>query len=45
MPIRNLLNTDFCHELDHLEGILFTEKASRMLTPEELQELGVTEED
>ena len=35
----------FCHELDHLEGILFTEKATRMLTPEELQELGVTEED
>ena len=35
----------FCHELDHLEGILFTEKAIRMLTPEELENLGVTEED
>ena len=35
----------FCHELDHLEGILFTEKAIRMLTPEELEQLGVTEED
>lgn len=26
----------FCHELDHLEGVVFTELASRMLTPEEL---------
>ena len=31
----------FCHELDHLEGTLFTTKVSRMLTPEELQEAGV----
>lgn len=30
----------FCHELDHLEGTLFTTKASRMLTPEELQGAG-----
>lgn len=30
----------FCHELDHLEGTLFTSKASRMLTPEELQGAG-----
>lgn len=27
----------FCHELDHLEGILFTQRAERMLTPEELR--------
>lgn len=27
----------FCHELDHLDGTLFTTKATRMLTPEELQ--------
>lgn len=27
----------FCHELDHLEGHLFTEKCERMLTEEELQ--------
>lgn len=27
----------FCHELDHLEGILFTQRAKRMLTPEELR--------
>ena len=26
----------FCHELDHLEGILFTERAERMLDPDEL---------
>lgn len=26
----------FCHELDHLDGIVFTSKAERMLTDEEL---------
>ncbi len=26
----------FCHELDHLEGILFTQRAIRMLEPDEL---------
>lgn len=30
----------FCHELDHLEGTLFTSLATRMLTPEELQGAG-----
>ena len=24
----------FCHELDHLDGILFIDKATRMLAPE-----------
>lgn len=27
----------FCHELDHLEGIVFTSKAERMLSDEELE--------
>ena len=27
----------FCHELDHLEGIVFTSRAERMLTTEELE--------
>jgi len=27
----------FCHELDHLDGVIFTTKAERMLTEEELQ--------
>ncbi len=27
-----------CHEIDHLEGILFTDKAERLLTPDELRE-------
>lgn len=26
----------FCHEIDHLDGILFTERAQRMLSPEEI---------
>lgn len=32
----------FCHEIDHLEGVLFTSKSERMLTEEEL-ESGVIE--
>ena len=28
----------FCHEIDHLEGILFTSKCSRMLDPEEISQ-------
>lgn len=28
----------FCHEIDHLDGIVFTSKCERMLTEEELQE-------
>lgn len=27
----------FCHELDHLEGILFTKWADKLYTPEELE--------
>ena len=27
----------FCHEIDHLNGILFTSLAERMLTEEEIQ--------
>ena len=29
----------FCHEIDHLDGVLFVDKASHMLTPEELEDL------
>ena len=34
----------FCHEVDHIDGIMFTELASRMLTDEEL-ETGSWQED
>ncbi len=27
----------FCHEIDHLEGVVFTSKCERMLTEEELE--------
>ena len=27
----------FCHEIDHLDGIIFTEKCERMLTDDELK--------
>ena len=27
----------FCHEIDHLEGVVFTSRADRMLTDEELE--------
>lgn len=29
----------FCHEIDHLDGTLYTDKAVHMLTPEEMKEL------
>lgn len=32
----------FCHEIDHLDGIVFTSKCERMLTDEEL---GLTEDE
>ena len=28
----------FCHEIDHLEGVLFTSKCSRMLEPDEISQ-------
>jgi len=28
-----------CHEIDHLDGVIYKDKASRMLTPEELEEM------
>ena len=36
----------FCHEIDHLDGILFVDKADHMLTEEELEALrGDSDED
>lgn len=32
-----LLAQAFCHEIDHLDGILYTDIAERMLTPDELE--------
>ena len=32
-----LITRCFCHELDHLDGIIYTEKMERFLTPEELE--------
>ena len=29
----------FCHEIDHLDGTLFTDNAVRMLSPEEIEEI------
>lgn len=34
-----LIARAFCHELDHLDGHIYTEIAERMLTEEELQKL------
>lgn len=35
---RGLTARAFCHEIDHLDGILFIDKATRMLSPEELEQ-------
>ena len=34
-----LLARCFCHEIDHLNGILYSDVCERMLTPEEIKEL------
>jgi len=40
ITVDEFLATVFCHELDHLDGILYLDKATnvRSITPEELQE-------
>ncbi|HCR43817.1 MAG TPA: peptide deformylase [Ruminococcaceae bacterium] len=35
----DLLARAFCHEIDHLDGILFPSRASRMLTVDEIKEI------
>ncbi len=40
-----LLARAFCHELDHLNGILYNEVVDRMLTPAELEKLSEGELD
>ena len=37
-----LLARALCHEIDHLDGVLYVDKASRMLTPEEMEEIAET---
>lgn len=29
----------FCHEIEHLDGIIYTDRAERMLTPDEVEEM------
>lgn len=36
---KELLAKAFCHELDHLDGIIFKQVAKRMLTKEECEEM------
>jgi peptide deformylase len=39
-----LLAVASCHEIDHLDGILFIKHATHMLTPEELKKMESSEE-
>ena len=39
-----LLAKAFCHELDHLDGILYSDVATKMLTPEEIRRMNREEE-
>ena len=39
MTGEGLLARAFCHVIDHLNGIVFTTRASHMLTPEELEQM------
>ena len=36
---KELLAKAFCHEIDHLNGIIFKQVTVRMLTPEEIEEM------
>lgn len=40
-----LIARAFCHEIDHLNGVLYDEKAERMLFPEEIEKLNAGELD
>lgn len=40
-----LIARGFCHEIDHLDGHLYTEKVERFLTEEELEELYESDND
>ena len=35
----------FCHEIDHLDGHMYTEIAEKMLTPEELEQMEAESDD
>ena len=35
----------FCHEIDHLDGHMYTEIAEKMLTPEELEQMVAESDD
>lgn len=35
----------FCHEIDHLSGVLFDMRAERLLTPEEIQAMSAAEDE
>lgn len=39
---RELLARAFCHEIDHLNGVVFKERVERMLTPKEIEEMNAT---
>ncbi|MBC8585720.1 peptide deformylase [Youxingia wuxianensis] len=38
LQAQDYLAVAVCHELDHLDGVLFVDKADRMLDPDELEE-------
>lgn len=38
LTAEDYLAVAICHELDHLDGVLFTDRADRMLSPEELED-------
>lgn len=40
-----LMARAFCHEIDHLDGILFDAKAVRLISPEELAEMQAEDEE
>ncbi|MBQ7254882.1 MAG: peptide deformylase [Oscillospiraceae bacterium] len=45
MEGEELMARAICHELDHLDGHIYTEIAERMLTPEELDKIAAGDEE
>ena len=43
MTGQDLLARAFCHEIDHLNGVLYTEYVDRLFTPEEIQNMAEEE--
>jgi len=45
MEAEGFLAVAFCHEIDHLDGVLYIDKMTRELTEEEIEALAVKQDE